>query len=1061
MNIKKRILPMMLAILMIFSVMSAMVITVSADPLQRLEVGKEVTVSHNSDFMDKDWVINGGEVGYPFFRAYPGANLFVMTIDFIVECKIHEFEIYGPDIGGYMLEISDDGETWVEVRALAPYTTEVFSTPINTTYLKISMSVDQWGQAKFGNIRVSGIPSTDIIPVRSVLGINGLPENVFFGDTSIATGSVSPTSAANLDCTYESSNTSVMVIDEITGEWEAVGVGTADITATSVANDTKFFVKTVQVSTDKLALLSKNSTVEYSSETWGSFSAGQIINPDNLSGGLDIRDGGRWLKLDFDIPLIFDRISVVTPAHFDRLIVRGSNDNNEWEDITTLKGDSEYLVLTDGTNVGYKVTNEISQPKSFRYLYFTVVGLEMKMSNIQVYGEMPVTGVEIDTAPTKTTYIEGQSFDKTGMVVKSVNYDGTKTVLADEDYKVTVDLKTIGTQTAVVTYKGYTAPTTFTVEVNAKTLLGISAVQKDDAVIYEGDSLNGSNITVYAVYDNGDKIEIAEEDYTVDPEILDTAGYVSAEITAMGKTTMISVDVTALAVTGIEVTGTHRTEYVVGMEFNPDGMIVTKQYNSGKTEETSEYDYDIKTALTEDDDVITVTLTGTDFTAAVELTFVEKTAIGLEITDIPEANLSYIENQSFNLEGATIKLVYNDDTKEDIAFDDEGIVIAPAKLSVGDESVTVSYAGFDVVIDEITVVAKTFVKIEVKTLPDRTEFKVGQTFDATGIVVVAVYDNGEEIVIASEDYVIDTPTFEEADIGDEYEINVTYANEEDEEEGEASFTVKVVEADAVILLKIEIIEPDKKNYIVGDELDTTGMVVKAYYDNDEIVDVTAECTVTPEILNVLGESIEVSVSFGGKTVTFNVKVTEEAAEREIVGIEVSTLPKVEYKVGETFDATGMVVKLVYDNGDKETITEYTVDAPALDAAGKVVITVTYAVDEDTSFTKTFEVTVTDAKLKGDVNGDGSVTITDAIAIFRHLADKVKITDADVEWAADVDGNGKIEILDAINIFRYLADKMTLDELQALYLNNVEVTVPGEDDEEEEETPVETIPEEIV
>ena len=70
-------------------------------------------------------------------------------------------------------------------------------------------------------------------------------------------------------------------------------------------------------------------------------------------------------------------------------------------------------------------------------------------------------------------------------------------------------------------------------------------------------------------------------------------------------------------------------------------------------------------------------------------------------------------------------------------------------------------------------------------------------------------------------------------------------------------------------------------------------------------------------------------------------------------------------------------------------------------------------------------------LRGDVNNDKSVTITDAIAIFRHLADKVKITNSEAVWAADVDSKDGITIQDAIYIFRYLADKMTLEQLQAL------------------------------
>ena len=59
------------------------------------------------------------------------------------------------------------------------------------------------------------------------------------------------------------------------------------------------------------------------------------------------------------------------------------------------------------------------------------------------------------------------------------------------------------------------------------------------------------------------------------------------------------------------------------------------------------------------------------------------------------------------------------------------------------------------------------------------------------------------------------------------------------------------------------------------------------------------------------------------------------------------------------------------------------------------------------------------KILGDVDGDGTVSITDVTAIQLHLADFDQIAAENLR-AADVDGNGKIEIDDASAIQRYLA-----------------------------------------
>lgn len=71
-------------------------------------------------------------------------------------------------------------------------------------------------------------------------------------------------------------------------------------------------------------------------------------------------------------------------------------------------------------------------------------------------------------------------------------------------------------------------------------------------------------------------------------------------------------------------------------------------------------------------------------------------------------------------------------------------------------------------------------------------------------------------------------------------------------------------------------------------------------------------------------------------------------------------------------------------------------------------------------------------LRGDADGDGVVTITDATAIQRTLAEIP--TASFFEKAADVDGDG-LNIMDATNIQRYLA------QFENIYHIDEMVTVP--------------------
>ena len=159
-------------------------------------------------------------------------------------------------------------------------------------------------------------------------------------------------------------------------------------------------------------------------------------------------------------------------------------------------------------------------------------------------------------------------------------------------------------------------------------------------------------------------------------------------------------------------------------------------------------------------------------------------------------------------------------------------------------------------------------------------------------------------------------------------------------------------------------------------------------------------------------------------------------------IEVTTQPnKTNYKEGDKFDPTGMVVTATYTNGLTRDVTSY----------------VTYSEDElttaDTSFTISFEhvmyhnvengtsmtagvttatptttitLTFNDAVL-GDVNGDGSVTEADAQMILDYEAQKLEKA-LSLE-SADISGDGVIDSNDAVLILQYLKGMISLNEAE--------------------------------
>ena len=66
-------------------------------------------------------------------------------------------------------------------------------------------------------------------------------------------------------------------------------------------------------------------------------------------------------------------------------------------------------------------------------------------------------------------------------------------------------------------------------------------------------------------------------------------------------------------------------------------------------------------------------------------------------------------------------------------------------------------------------------------------------------------------------------------------------------------------------------------------------------------------------------------------------------------------------------------------------------------------------------------------IKGDVNGDGKITIEDLIQIQLHLLGAIEL-EGDAFRAADTNNDGQISIVDLANIQRHLLGLIIINEV---------------------------------
>ena len=262
-------------------------------------------------------------------------------------------------------------------------------------------------------------------------------------------------------------------------------------------------------------------------------------------------------------------------------------------------------------------------------------------------------------------------------------------------------------------------------------------------------------------------------------------------------------------------------------------------------------------------------------------------------------------------------------------------------LKVG--TYTVSYTVSDKAgnVDTKTRTVKVFdymTGIEV-TKPTKVEYNYGEDLNLSGLSVKAVMKSGNKTNIAINNCKI--TGYNKNKLGNQA-ITVRY------NEKIATFQVTVKD----YITNLEIVEPTKKEYNYGEDLDLSGLSVKAVMKSGNKTNITINnCKITGYDKNKIGDQT-VTVNYGGKAATFKVRVNNY-----VTGIEIAKKPtKNQYIEGERIDLTGLVVNAVMADKTKIDVTDKITTVPSAEVLYKtetvyVSYTTTNTIDKTS---KTFE-----------------------------------------------------------------------------------------------------------
>ncbi|MBQ2974561.1 MAG: bacterial Ig-like domain-containing protein [Clostridia bacterium] len=188
-----------------------------------------------------------------------------------------------------------------------------------------------------------------------------------------------------------------------------------------------------------------------------------------------------------------------------------------------------------------------------------------------------------------------------------------------------------------------------------------------------------------------------------------------------------------------------------------------------------------------------------------------------------------------------------------------------------------------------------------------------------------------------------------------YYIQINMGGSSAAKTGKYTFIINTPLKNLVTLTSISLASaPEKTEYLVGDMIDVNGLSVEAAYSDGTNKTVEGYSITGFDSSTAGTKTVTITYTENGVTCTctFDVTVSEPAPAVELLGIAYVTLPdKTSYKVGESFNKSGLVVSAQYSDGSSKVVTDYTISGFDSSTAGTKTVTVSYTEDGITKTSK--------------------------------------------------------------------------------------------------------------
>lgn len=329
-----------------------------------------------------------------------------------------------------------------------------------------------------------------------------------------------------------------------------------------------------------------------------------------------------------------------------------------------------------------------------------------------------------------------------------------------------------------------------------------------------------------------------------------------------------------------------KTTYIKGEKINLDGCKGIIEYEDGEIEEINFTSQNSEISGFDSNKLGTQIVKLTYSGQTVEFNVVIKNDIQVINIKSKPTKLRYAKGETLDLTGGIITITYADGETEDIDMNSTNVTSSGFDSSkLGKQEIIVKYndltASFSVtIVNELK-------SITIKNKPTKTTYVKGEQLDFTGGIIVATYEDNTTTEINMNS------------------IDVTYLSYDSNRLGEQSVIIKYKNQETTlnIIVKNDIIsiwvkkEPTKTVYIKGENLDVSGGIIVAKFEDNSMTDI--EMTSQNVIVrgfnsSKVGEQ-NITIAYQGKSTSFNVKINEATMGEKPYPTQTTTVPKTEDK----------------------------------------------------------------------------------------------------------------------------------------------------------------------